>query len=52
MATTKKVTKSKTPKRVKSKVNPLDPKPKKTAAKKAKPSKTALAGGNGKKKRG
>lgn len=52
MAKTKKATKSKTPKRVKPKVNPLDPKPKKTAAKKAKSSKTALAGGNGKKKRG
>ena len=50
MAKTKPATKS--PKRVKPKVNPLDPKPKKTAAKKAKPSKTAMAGGNGKKKRG
>lgn len=44
--------KTNTAKRVKPKVNPLDPKPKRTAAKKAKPSKTAMAGGNGKKKRG
>ena len=41
MAKTKSVTKSKSPKRVKPKVNPLDPKPKKTA----------LSGGNGKKKK-
>lgn len=51
MTATKKATKAKSPKRVKPKVNPLDKKPKKTAAKKAKPSKIAMAGGNGKQKK-
>ena len=45
--------KAKAPKRVKAKVNPLDPKPKTTAAKKSKPKakKNAMAGGKGMKKK-
>ena len=42
--------KSKAPKRVKAKVNPLDPKPKKTAAKKP-TKKNAMTGGKGMKKK-
>ena len=46
-------TKTNAAKKVKPKTNPMDKKPKTTAAKKAmKPTKSALAGGNGKKKRG
>ena len=49
---TKTKTATKSPKRVKPKVNPLDPKPKRTVSKKPTAKETAMAGGNGKKKRG